>query len=92
MKTLLFVLAAVAIATTALVTTAPKPAEAACVVGIKSPDVLWMRSGPGSRYRKIGAIPSHACDISIYWNTCRGFWCRVRYRGINGWTHTRYLR
>ncbi len=83
---------AMVMAVTIFSTTAPKPAEAACVVGVKSWDVLWIRSGPGIRYRKVGAIPYNACRVRVYWRTCRGFWCRVYYRGVRGWSHTRYLR
>ncbi len=66
-------------------------AQAACVVNVASWDVLWMRSGPGVHYRRIGAIPPKACGVRGYWNTCRGNWCKVRYAGRIGWVNQRYL-
>lgn len=67
-------------------------AKASCVKGVASWDMLWIRSGPSSKNRKVGAIPHNACRVRVYWNTCRGWWCRVSYRGVTGWSHTRYIR
>lgn len=66
-------------------------AEAACVRGVASWDVLWMRSGPNVRYSRVGSIPYDGCGVRIYWDSCAGAWCRVWYRGVSGWAHTRYL-
>ena len=69
-----------------------KPAHAACVTGVASWDVLWIRSRPTARSRKVGAIPYRGCGVRVYWSHCRRSWCRVYYRGVSGWAHTRYLR
>lgn len=66
-------------------------AEAACVVRVPSWDVLWIRARPTTRSQKIGAIPHDACGVRVDWSSCRGAWCRVYYRGVSGWSHTRYL-
>lgn len=89
-KTLLGVCAATLVGLATL-TGAPKAAEAACVVGVQSWDVLWIRSRPSSRGTKVGSIPSDACRVRVFWDSCSGSWCRVRYRGVSGWAHTRYL-
>ena len=75
-----------------LTTTAPR-AQAACVVGVPSWDVLWMRAGPSVRYRRIGSIGSRACGVRVYWRSCvrGGRWCKVRYRGRRGWVNMRYI-
>ena len=66
-------------------------ASAACVVDVASWDVLWIRSGPSTGYEKVGSIPHDGCGVRVFWSSCRGPWCRVRYRGVEGWAHTRYL-
>ena len=66
-------------------------ASAHCVRGVANWDVLWIRSGPNRNAAKVGAIPPRACGVSVNYNRCRGSWCRVSYRGIRGWSHTRYL-
>ena len=70
-----------------------KPAHAACVTGVASWDVLWMRAGPSVRYRRIGGIGPGACGVRVYWRTCvrGGRWCKVRYRGRTGWVNMRYI-
>jgi SH3-like domain-containing protein len=75
----------------ATLTGAPQSAEAACVIRVESWDVLWIRQRPTSRSSKVGAIPYDACGVRVFWGSCRGSWCRVRYRGVSGWAHTRYL-
>ena len=60
------------------------------VVGVAGDDVLWIRSGPSARTRKLGAIPFDARGVRNL--GCRGRWCRVQYRGVRGWSHIRYLR
>jgi len=66
-------------------------ANAACVVGVANWDVLWIRARPTVRSSKVGAIPYNACRVRVYWGRCVGSWCRVQYRGVRGWAHTRYL-
>ena len=66
-------------------------AYAACVAGVRSNDVLWIRVDPWSDARKVGSIPYDACEVRVNWDRCRGRWCRVSYRGVSGWAHTRYL-
>jgi len=66
-------------------------ASAACVRGVSRGDVLWIRSGPGGRFGRIGSFGRRECGIKIFWNSCSGSWCRVRKGGRQGWTHSRYL-
>jgi len=68
-----------------------RPGNGACVTGVPSWDVLWMRSGPGIRFRRVGSIPAYSCRVRVT-GPCVGNWCKVRYRGQRGWAHTRYLR
>lgn len=55
--------------------------------------VLWLRSGPGRHFKRIGFLPYGARHIRAY--TCKalatGSWCQVRYRGIRGWASKRFL-
>ena len=51
---------------------------------------LNLRSGPGTRYKRIAVIPSgHRVNII----TCRGYgsWCYVGYRGHRGYASGRYI-
>jgi uncharacterized protein YraI len=49
---------------------------------------LNLRSGPGTNYRILGSMPGGAIvDVE----GCRGGWCRVDYRGREGWASARYL-
>ncbi|MEO1711584.1 MAG: hypothetical protein AAFR70_15095, partial [Pseudomonadota bacterium] len=82
-----------AIVFAAFTTVNTKSAHAACVVGVVPTDVLWIRSGPGAGFRKVGAIPFDACGVRVFWGECRsrGRWCPVNYRGITGWSFVRYL-
>lgn len=51
---------------------------------------LNVRTGPGTKYRVVGAIPNGArVDV----NGCTGGygWCQVRYGGLYGWASSRYL-
>ena len=59
------------------------------VAGVSSDDVLWIRSGPSTRYRKIGSIPFNGAGIKNL--GCARRWCRVRYRGVTGYASQRYL-
>ena len=67
-----------------------------CVTGVARWDVLWMRSGPSVRYRRIGSLPPWACGVRII--TCTRsrpyapIWCKVTWRGLRGWVNSRYLR
>ena len=61
------------------------------VTNVADNDHLNIRSGPGVRFRVVGAIPPHsACVIKT--GQCRGNWCRVAYAEFKGWVSTRYLR
>jgi uncharacterized protein YraI len=55
--------------------------------------VLWLRSGPGRGYERIGLLPYNARRIRNY--GCRqratGYWCEIRYRGQHGWASGRFL-
>ncbi|MEO1103970.1 MAG: SH3 domain-containing protein, partial [Pseudomonadota bacterium] len=64
---------------------------AACVINVDSWDTLNVRSGPGTKFRILFAIPPDACGVDVDWNDCRGRWCRVWYGGRSGWAHTRYI-
>ena len=59
------------------------------VAGVASNDVLWIRSGPGARYRKVGSIPFNGTGVRNL--GCGRRWCRVRYRGVTGYAAQRYL-
>jgi len=63
-----------------------------CVTNVASYDTLNIRSRPSSRARKSGEIGYRACGVMVDRNRCRGWWCFSRYRGMQGWLHTRYLR
>ncbi|MEM7774051.1 MAG: hypothetical protein AAF732_00470 [Pseudomonadota bacterium] len=91
MRSWLLSFIAAVVATFSMVSGA-KDAHAACVVGVADWDVLWIRRGPSSRTRKVGAIPPFTCGVVVYWDACRGSWCPVYFRGVNGWSHTRYLQ
>lgn len=72
---------------------APVPtAQAACVVDVASWDVLWIRTGPSTRFQRVGSIPANGCGVRVIWSECQGSWCRVHYRGVSGWASTRYLQ
>ena len=85
--------AAAAIAFTLPLTTTATPARAACVTGVAKWDVLWMRTGPSVRYRRILGIGPRACGVRVYWRSCvrNGRWCKVRYAGHVGWVNMRYI-
>ena len=59
------------------------------VAGVASNDVLWIRSGPSTRYRKVGSIPFNGTGVQNL--GCSRGWCRVRYRGVTGYSSARYL-
>lgn len=84
------------IAISALFSTTTQSLACACcgtwkVVNVAENDVLNIRSGPGVRFRKIGAIPSGSgCVIKI--RQCKRNWCRINYISQKGWVSSRYLR
>ena len=61
-----------------------------CVDGVARGDVLNVRSGPGARSGRVGALPPDACGITVS-GSCQGSWCPVRWRGVAGWVNRRYL-
>ena len=89
-------ISAALIACTALFASAAPSFACACcgtwkVVNVASYDVLNIRSGPGARYSKVGAIPAGSgCVIKT--GQCRKNWCRVSYIDQKGWVSLRYLR
>lgn len=60
------------------------------VTGIANWDVLYIRSQPSTRGRKIGSIPPQGRGI---WKLgpCSRNWCKIDYRGIIGWSSMMYL-
>lgn len=68
---------------------------AACLIGgaafaypAQSVTDLNIRSGPGTNFRVVGAIPAGGVvDV----RRCQGNWCRIVYRGRVGWSSARYL-
>lgn len=60
------------------------------VTGIANWDVLYIRSEPSTRGRKIGSIPPQGRGI---WKLgpCKGNWCKINYRGTVGWSSMMYL-
>ena len=64
-------------------------ANAACVTGVASNDVLNIRSGPGANYAIVGFIRPGECGIVTGQRS--GNWIWVDY-GPGGFVHTRYLR
>lgn len=55
--------------------------------------VLWIRSGPGRGFERVGLLPHNARRIRNY--GCKrgaiGYWCEIRYRGQRGWASARFL-
>jgi uncharacterized protein YraI len=49
---------------------------------------LNLRSGPGTSYRVIDTMPAGA-NVAIL--GCTGSWCRVSFRGIEGYASASYL-
>jgi len=64
--------------------------SATCVARVASWDTLRMRSGPGVSHSPVAEIPSHACRV-VQAGQCRGYWCRVAWRGRVGWVNSLYL-
>ncbi len=59
------------------------------------PDMLNMRTGPGTINSIVGRIPHNGSEILIHdcsnYQNHRFKWCRVTWRGISGWAYGRYL-
>jgi uncharacterized protein YraI len=76
---------------------APAPASAAeryvKVVNVMPGHVLWLRSGPGFHFERVGFLPHRARHVRAY--TCKrlatGSWCQVRYHGTRAWGSQLYL-
>jgi len=60
------------------------------VKGVESWDVLYIRSSPSTKGRKIGSIPSSGRGIKRL-GACQGTWCKISYRGTVGWSSMKYL-
>ncbi len=63
------------------------------VIKLPPGQVLWIRSGPGQSFKRIGFLPYSARHIRNY--GCKHFasgdWCSLRYRGARGWAAKGYL-
>ncbi len=62
----------------------------ASVRGIRWDDTLAVRTGPSTRYRRIGGLAPDATGIEIL--ECTSKWCRIRYGRTVGWSYAKYLR
>jgi len=60
------------------------------VSGIRWDDTLAVRTGPSTRYRRIGDLPPDATGVEIL--ECTRKWCRIRYGNLIGWSYAKYLR
>ena len=60
------------------------------VSGIRQNDTLAVRTGPSTRYTRIGDLPPNAYSIEIL--QCKHRWCRIRYGSLEGWSSGKYLR
>ena len=65
-------------------------AETYRVYGIRSSDVLNIRSHPSPQARRTGSIPPNGYGI-IKLGYCASGWCPVQYRNMTGWVSRRYL-
>jgi hypothetical protein len=65
------------------------------VKSVAANDVLRMRPDAGDTSSEVGKIPPTATDVERF--ECRAgtsgttMWCRVRYRGQEGWVAARFL-
>ncbi len=62
--------------------------DAACVRGVRSNDVLNIRSGPGAKFRIVGFIRPRTCGVST--GQRQGRWVWVDY-GRGGFVNARFL-
>jgi len=60
------------------------------VSGIRWNDTLAVRTGPSTRYHRIGDLPPDARGVEIL--NCVRKWCRIRYGNLVGWSYAKYLR
>lgn len=49
---------------------------------------VMIRKGPGKSYQGCGHLPKGRSADLI---ECQGDWCKIRYNGQEGWSHSRYL-
>ncbi|MFN4142111.1 SH3 domain-containing protein [Aestuariivirga sp.] len=63
------------------------------VDGLRSGQVLWIRSGPGKHFRRIGLLRHNTEAIRNYGckQLASGYWCKIGYRGVRGWSSGRFL-
>ncbi len=72
-----------------------RPANGYRVIGHTWPDMLNVRSGPGTQYPVTSRIPDNGINVRVF--NCvsvPGYswkWCRVDYRGNRGWAYAKYL-
>ncbi len=65
------------------------------VVNVSSDDVLNIRESASARSKKVGYIPYNASCVSFFGDTYysgKRKWIKVRYKNIQGWVNSRYLR
>jgi N-acetylmuramoyl-L-alanine amidase len=60
------------------------------VSGVAANDVLNIRSGPDANSAIVGTIPPNGREVRMIGN-CAGSWCRIEYRGTQGWANRRFL-
>src|SRR4051812_25797380 len=65
-------------------------AEQLRVVGVASPDVLNIRSGPSASQPILGTAPPDARGLEGL-GACTHGWCRIRYGSIEGWVNARFI-
>jgi hypothetical protein len=75
--------------------TSPRQDEAPYfkVIGIRFGNVLWVWSGPGTKYRRVGFLPYNARHIRNFgcYGPPRLEWCRISYRGRRAWARKAFL-
>lgn len=62
--------------------------SAAPAVADVTTHALNLRSGPGLGHRVVAAMPAGA-RVNV--GPCSGSWCRVSWRGTQGWASARYI-
>ena len=60
------------------------------VSGIADNDTLFVRSGPGTNFPKVGELAFNANGVSI--SNCANRWCVVQYGCIRGYASQKYLK
>lgn len=60
------------------------------VAGVRSDDMLNVRSGPSEFHEPVGRIPPAARGVKIV-GQCRGEWCPIRRGRLKGWVNSYYL-